>query len=139
MFSGPTRENLSQKNGVNWCDLGQVSRAVDRRKFDGEPKAMSDEIDALDYLRGVYRGKIVAESQRMRAAIAALPFERPKLAVTANVHSFAAQMEEIGRRSGKSNVIDAQARYNTSEPLKIEAKSAPIQTDPGAGGFRRRL
>jgi hypothetical protein len=79
---------------------------------------MSEEFDALGYLQAVYRGKIVAESQRMRAAIGALPFERPKLSVTANVYSFASQMEEASRRAGKSNVIDAKKILQEIEVVK---------------------
>jgi hypothetical protein len=74
----------------------------------------------------------------MKAAIAALPFERPKLAVTANLNNnFASRMEEIARASGRSNVIGAKVRYDTSAPLKIEPP--PIQTDPAARGFKRRF
>jgi hypothetical protein len=43
----------------------------------------------------------------MKAAIEALPFERPKLAVIANVNAFASRMEEASRKLGRSNVIDA--------------------------------
>ncbi|WP_426410042.1 hypothetical protein [Bradyrhizobium ganzhouense] len=62
---------------------------------------------SLDFLQAVYRDPQQTLPVRMRAAIAALPFERPKLAVIANVNSFAAQMEAIARQSGRSNVIDA--------------------------------
>jgi hypothetical protein len=55
----------------------------------------------------VYRGLITAETDRMKAAIAALPFERPKLAVTANLNvmNFAEEIEAAMIRSGKPLII----------------------------------
>ena len=82
------------------------------------------EFDALGYLQAIYRGKVIAESQRMRAAIAALPFERPKLAVIANVTSFAAQMEATMERLGKPPVIDAKPRSLASEMLESATGSS---------------
>ena len=40
---------------------------------------------SLDFLRAIYRDGYQPMSRRMRAAIAALPFENPKLAVTASI------------------------------------------------------
>jgi hypothetical protein len=74
--------------------------------------------DALDYLRGVYQGKIAGEAVRMKAAIAALPFERPKLAVIANVTSFADQLEAVSRQLGQSPVIDAPRALAAPEVLE---------------------
>jgi hypothetical protein len=47
------------------------------RAVEGEPR------NALDYLQDVYRGRRQAEPWRMRAAIAALQFETPRLGVIA--------------------------------------------------------
>lgn len=114
------------------------------------------EFDALGYLQAVYRGEIVAEGPRMKAAIEALPFEKPKLSASANVHSFALQMEEMSRIRGKSNVIDASANHNgnvfdaktdhRAEQARIDANrrgleanvALPIQTDPTSDGRRGR-
>jgi hypothetical protein len=75
----------------------------------------NDELDALGYLQAVYRGKIIAEPQRMKAAEAALPFERPKLAVLATLDSFATRLEEMMEARGMRTVIDASPKALGSE------------------------
>jgi hypothetical protein len=67
---------------------------------------------SLDLLRAVYRNPTLALSVRMRAAIAALPFESPKLAVTAmvNEQDFATLLDRRLKRmetmNGKPQTID---------------------------------
>ena len=65
---------------------------------------------SLDFLRSVYQDVQLPLSVRMRAAIAALPFENPKLAVTANINAqdFAAEIEGAIIRSGKAVVIESK-------------------------------
>lgn len=64
---------------------------------------------SLDLLQAVYRDAGQPLPVRMRAAIAALPFERPKLAVTASVDGFFARRMELAmERRGVSAVIDAR-------------------------------
>jgi hypothetical protein len=60
--------------------------------------------NSLDYLQSIYRDHSLPTGARMRAAIAALPFERPKLAVTAHFDGggFAERLERAIERSGKA-------------------------------------
>jgi hypothetical protein len=72
---------------------------------------------SLHFMQAVYRDSRQPMPRRMRAAVAALPFEHPKLAVTVDAsRAFAAQMEAMQRARGMSPVIDA--------------KPLPIETDP---------
>ena len=83
------------------------------------------EATSLELLQAVYSNPALPLSTRMRAAIAALPFETPKLAVTAigpMSEGFAMQLEKAIARSGK--VIEAQAT------TAIEAAPAPNQVKP---------
>jgi|SRR5262249_34563761 len=66
---------------------------------------------SLDLLRAVYRSNQLPLTTRMRAAIAALPFESPKLAVTAVVseQDFATILDRRLKRieEMKANAIEA--------------------------------
>ena len=88
---------------------------------------------SLELLQAVYCNEAVPLSVRMRAAIAALPFETTKLAVTAigpMSEGFAMQLEKAIARSGK--LIEAQA----IKPVE----AAPDQARPGlVEGRLRRL
>ncbi|AWO87703.1 MULTISPECIES: hypothetical protein [Bradyrhizobium] len=60
---------------------------------------------SLDFLQAVYRCADQPMHRRMRAAVAALPFEHPKLAVTAvvNGEGFGAKLEAARARA--ANVV----------------------------------
>ena len=82
----------------NFPEMEYKPVAVKERKREVDPT-----LDALRYLQAVYRGQVEAESQRMRAAMACLPFEMPKLSVVASVNdpaAFADRLEAAIRRSG---------------------------------------
>ena len=78
----------------------RISRVLD------EIEARQSAIDgdnALGFLQAIYRNREVPLAVRMRAAIECLPFEVPKLAVTANIsaHDFQAHLDRaIQRWSG---------------------------------------
>ena len=69
-------------------------------------------VNALQLLQNVYRNPTVGMTTRMRAAMACLPFEAPKLAVTAlidNERDFAAVLDRRLKRieEMKTNAIEA--------------------------------
>jgi hypothetical protein len=78
-------------------------------------------VTSLEFLRAIYRNPQQPIQRRMRAAIAALPFESPKLAVTVGVNGsqhFAARLEAAIARVSKATIIDAR-------PIEaIEAESS---------------
>jgi hypothetical protein len=78
------------------------------------------ELDALRYLQAVYRGQIQAEGPRMRAAMACLPFETPKLSVVASVNDPAAFADRLERAIARSGV----------RPLMIEHDPKPREIEP---------
>ncbi len=65
---------------------------------------------SLEFLRAIYADPCQPVHRRMRAAIAALPFEHPKLAVVASIGrsaGFAARLEDAITRSAKVIEISA--------------------------------
>ena len=77
---------------------------------------------SLDLLRAVYRNNQLPLTTRMRAAIAALPFEVPKLAVTAMVseQDFATLLD---RRLARMAEAKANPQIINGKP-QVEDKSA---------------
>lgn len=70
--------------------------------------------DSLELLQATYRDPSAERGVRMRAAIAALPFERPKLAVTVTTSS-----EDLAAR------LEAMRRRRAAQPKLIEARAEP--------------
>lgn len=87
--------------------------------FELEPNATS-----LTLLQKVYRSAAIPLTTRMRAAMAALQFEHPKLAVTANVESgdFAFQLDQAVERSRKVAVIEAKPMIKANVSSDVESK-----------------
>jgi hypothetical protein len=82
-------------------------------------------VSALAYLQSIYCNPSEPEGRRLRAAVAALPFESPKLSATTiiNKEDFADLLERSIERSGK-----------TVEVRQIEpAPSAPAQGNDEPG------
>ena len=101
-----------------------VYKARESDPLDLGPNGMS-----IDLLRAVYRNPGVDLSIRMRAAMAALPFESPKLAVTAviNEQNFAEVLERRLQhlekiRNGNGGVIEAHSE-------KVDARLPPPVPD----------
>jgi hypothetical protein len=76
---------------------------------------------SLDLLRAVYRNNQLPLTTRMRAAVAALPFEVPKLAVTAVVseQDFATLLDRRLKRieEMKAKAIEARAQVEVKPAL----------------------
>jgi hypothetical protein len=73
---------------------------------------------SLDLLKAVYRNPSLALSIRMRAAIAALPFESPKLAVTAQVseQDFATLLDQRLARIEAMKTVEARPQPAEVKP-----------------------
>jgi hypothetical protein len=80
-------------------------------------------------LRAVYQNPEVPLSVRMRAAIAALPFEAPKLAVTyqASEQDFASLLDRRLQRIAEMKLIEAKPRPTqpTNNGDKADARLPP--------------
>jgi hypothetical protein len=85
----------------------------------------------IDLLRAVYRSTSIPLPVRLRAAIAALPHEVPRLAVTAlvNEQSFA---EILDRRLQKMEAMNGNSQPQTNLPIEAKPSPPPLVRRSGA-------
>jgi hypothetical protein len=93
-------------------------------QLDLGPEAIS-----LDFLRAVYRDPTQALTTRMRAAMACLPFEVPKLAVTAVVtnNDIATLLDQRIERFQKMKLIEA--KRTNEDGGSVDARLPPPVPD----------
>ena len=104
-------------------------QAKENNQLDLGPTASS-----LDLLQAVYRDPSIALTTRMRAAIAALPHEVPRLAVTAQVTegNFADLLDRRLKRLEEVKLIEANgAKISEAQPINGEPQRQPhVETKP---------
>ena len=89
---------------------------------------------SLDLLRAVYRNNQLPLTTRMRAAIAALPFEVPKLAVTAVVseQDFATALDRRLKRIEQMKLLEKKTINGDAvfSEMTIEPEPQPVPPMP---------
>ena len=95
-----------------------IYERLDRLQLAEVAPAAPEDVDALTYLQAIYRDPQHPPASRMRAAIAALAFERPKLSVSARVShvGMADRMEAVARE----RQLAPQATAVTLEARRVE-------------------
>jgi hypothetical protein len=94
-----------------------------RSLLENEPRPSEIEIPpdgiSLDLLRAVYRNSSIPLSVRIRAAGLAIPYDTPRLMVTAQVNenNFAELLDRRLRRMEEAKLIEHQPQVET-KPLK---------------------
>src|SRR6266850_1378148 len=85
-----------------------------------EPEDELPDIDAHGYLQGVYRGQIKPNGNRLRAAIASIQYEKPKLGavIVGSAGDLAERLE---------SAVQASQRVIDSRPMQvIEHEPSPV-------------
>jgi hypothetical protein len=78
-------------------------------------------VSSLDFVKAVYTSADQPMHRRMRAAIAALPFEHPKLSVSANIGP------NINFAKGLERARDILGAWARGEPLMIDSEAEWIE------------
>ena len=108
-----------------FANIGNERPRLREATFEIGPNGM-----AVDLLRAVYRNPSVDLSIRMRAAVACLPHELPKLAVTAVIaeNDFATVLDRRLKRleEMKAKAIEAKPVINGE---KVDVRLPPVVPD----------
>lgn len=101
-----------------------------------EPDEVLPDIDAHGYLQGVYRGTIKPNGSRLRAAMASLRFERPKLAVVASVRE-KDLADRMIRAIAESGIVIEGRAVRVIESSPVEPSPDPTPAPDHSGPFVR--
>jgi hypothetical protein len=97
--------------------------------------------DALAFLRAVYLNSTLPLPTRMRAAEAALPFERPKLAAVISTNlsgeDFGLALERARKRMLEGPQLEGP-QPRTADSPSFEPKALPRPGRPGAKAYRTK-
>jgi hypothetical protein len=106
---------------IDRIEMQQINNALQLRP----------EANSLDFLQVIYRNPSLALPVRMRAAIAALPFEQPKLAVTAQVSEsdFATLLDRRIKRFEEMKLVEAKPSAAPTNGDKSDARLLPRLAD----------
>ena len=88
--------------------------------------------DALGYLRQVYRNPLESTHVRMRAAAIAIEYERPRLAVVAQVsgEDFADRLNRAIERSGTGSKMITAAAQVAEEQVQQVVADGQVAAEP---------
>jgi hypothetical protein len=95
--------------------------------MNGEGLELGPDANSLDFLQACYRNPSLPISTRMRAAGLALPFEKPKLAVTAVVN----EVEDFA--------VALDRRIERAREIRMLPRPSPVNEHQPNGQFRRRV
>jgi hypothetical protein len=109
-----------------FANVGNERPRLREATFEIGPNGM-----AVDLLRAVYRNPSVDLSIRMRAAMACLPHEVPKLAVTAVVseQDFATVLDRRLKRIEEMKLIEAKPTIDGVEGKPVDVRLPPVVPD----------
>jgi hypothetical protein len=101
---------------VEWDDDEAKQQRRDAEMF---ARPTLEGMNSLDIVRAVYRGDETITNKQLRAAVAALPFEHPKLSVNANLGG------NVGFARGLERAIKIvqERKLSRGEPVTIDGNA----------------
>ena len=102
-----------------------LDRIEEKQKVEGQIQ-LSTSATSLDFLQAIYRDPTQPIQRRMRAAQAALPFEKPKLAVIARVREDDLADRLMAALTASGKVINGRA-VRVIEPPQVETEQVEPQ------------